>query len=173
MMKAAGPTAFLAIGLLMGCSPMTVQHDYDPDVDFSDFRSFTWMPLTSEETGAKSTFTGPFVEKRIKKSVLEVMSGKGYERDDDTPDFLVAYHLNYKRKSRVDVHGYGYWGPGAVDVHRYREGTLIIDFVDPKTKELIWRGWSIAPIQSGSDPREEQDMIGLAVREILERYPPY
>lgn len=76
MMKAAGPTA-LAVGLLMGCTPITVQHDYDPDVDFSEFRSFAWMPLTSEETGAKSTLTGPFVEKRIEKSVLEAMSGKG------------------------------------------------------------------------------------------------
>ena len=57
MMKAAAPTAALAVGLLMGCTPITVQHDYDPDVDFSKFRSFTWMPLTSEETELLMTIT--------------------------------------------------------------------------------------------------------------------
>ncbi len=161
--------------LLIGCTPMTVRHDYDPDVDFSAFRTFDWMPKPETDESAKSMLSGPFLEKRIKKSVVERMSGKGYERTSTDPDLLVAYHINFKKKADVDVYryGYGYWGPRPIEVRRYKEGTLILDFVDPKTRQLVWRGWSISAVYSDADPAEEQDNINRAVEEILKRFPPY
>jgi len=161
--------------LLATCVPMTVQHDYDPDVDFSRYRTFTWMPVPENAETVKTNLSGPFLEKRIRKSVVEGLAEKGYARTDDGPDFLVAYYLNYKRKTDVNVyaHGYGYWGPRTLDVNEYKEGTLILDFVDPDTQELIWRGWSISALQSGHSPREEQEIINMAVRQILKRFPPY
>jgi uncharacterized protein DUF4136 len=169
--------SLLSAALLASCVPMTVQHDYDPDIDFSRYRAFTWMPVPENTETAKANLTGPFLEKRIKKSVVEALAGKGYARTDDGPDFLVAYYLRYKRKTDVNVHGhghgYGYWGPRTLDVNRYKEGTLILDFVDPETQELIWRGWSISALQAGHSPREEQEIIDMAVHEILKRFPPY
>lgn len=38
-MKAALCASSL-VALLIGCTPMTVRHDYDPDIDFSAFRTF-------------------------------------------------------------------------------------------------------------------------------------
>ena len=162
-----------AAALLAGCVPMTVQHDYDPDVDFSRYRTFTWMPVPENAETAKSTLSGPFLERRIKKSVVEALAEKGYARTDDDPDFLVAYYLRYRRKTDVAARGYGYWGPRSLDVSQYKEGTLILDFVDPETQELIWRGWSISALQPGHSPREEQEILDMAVRQILKRFPPY
>lgn len=170
--------ALLALALLAlsaSCVPMTVQHDYDPDVDFSRYRTFTWMPVPENAETARTNLSGPFLEKRIKKSVVEALAEKGVSRTDDGPDFLVAYYLNYKRTTDVNVHhhGYGYWGPRTLDVTQYKEGTLILDFVDPLTEELIWRGWSISALQTGHSPREEQQILDMAVSEILKRFPPY
>lgn len=88
---------------------------------------------------------------------------------------MIAYHINFKNKTNVDVrgHGYGYWGHQAVDVRRYKEATLILDFVDPESGELVWRGWSISPVHADSSPQEEQENIYRAVTEIPKRYPPY
>ena len=93
-------------------------------------------------------------------------------------DVLVAYQLRYDRKSEVRVGGYGAGYihapyPYAVDVRKYREGTLIVDLVDPETKELIWRGWSVSDLRRAVDPQQEQEKIVWAVRTILEHYPPY
>lgn len=62
--------------------------------------------------------------------------------------------------------------PHAVDVKRYREGTLIVDLVDPKTGDLVLRGWSVSDIHRAADPQQEQERIELAVRKILAPYPP-
>jgi len=161
--------------LLAGCAPMTVHHDYDPDVDFSLYRSFSWMPVPTQDEEAKSILSGPFLEKRIKKAVVENLTSKGFEKTTRDPDLLIAYHINFKNKTDVGVrrHGCGYWGHRAVDVRRYKEGTLILDFVDPESRELAWRGWSVSPIHPDSSPQEEQENLYRAVTEILKRYPPY
>jgi len=167
--------ALLTAFLLASCVPMTVQHDYDPDVDFSAYSTFTWMPVPENAETAKANLSGPFLEKRIRKSVVEAMAEKGLSRTDKDPAFLVAYYLNYKRKTDVNVHhhGYGYWSPRTLDVNQYKEGTLILDFVDAESGELIWRGWSISALQAGHSPGEEQEILDMAVREILKRFPPY
>ena len=165
------------LAALIGCAPMTVQHDYDPDVDFSAFSTFDWMPRQETDDEAKSTFTGPFLEKRIKKSVVERMAEKGYDRTSSIPDLLIAYHVNFKKKAEVSTYGsrygYGYWGRQPVEVRRFKEGTLILDFVDPDTKQLVWRGWSISAVHPQAGPEEEQENINRAVEEILKRFPPY
>ncbi|MFH1567033.1 MAG: DUF4136 domain-containing protein [Gemmatimonadota bacterium] len=166
--------AMLGAALLAGCVPMTVQHDYDPDVDFSRYHSFTWMPVAENAETARTNLSGPFVDKRVKKALVEALAAKGYGKVDDGADFLVAYHLSYKRRTDVSAVRYGYWGPSyPVDVNQYKEGTLVLDLVDPQTQQLIWRGWSISALQPGADPREEQESIDMAVREILKRFPPY
>ena len=159
---------------LIGCTPMTVQHDYDPDVDFSSYRTFGWMPKSEDDDGARSMLSGPFLEKRIAKSVVENMAKKGYEKASSDPDLLIAYQVNFKKKADVNGgYGPGYWGRHPVAVRHYKEGTLILDFVDPKTRDLVWRGWSVSAVYSEASPAEEQDNINRAVREILKRFPPH
>ena len=171
----------LLAALATGCTPMTVRHDYDPDVDFSAFTTYDWMPRLDSDKEAKSMLSGPFLEKRIKKAVVEAMAAKGFERTTQEPDFLIAYHVTYKRLADVDVHGYGHggygygyghWGP-YTEVREHTEGTLILDFVDPASKQLIWRGWSISTLNPHRSPKEEQDNINWATAEILKRFPPY
>ena len=167
----------LLAGLLAGCAQVTVHMDYDPDVDFSQYQTFSWMlKLEEEPARRRNTLAEPFLEKKIKKTVLENLATKGYEKTSSKPDFLIACYVNFKRKTDVTVQrygfSYGYLGQ-EVGVHRYKEGTLILDFVDPRSHQLIWRGWSISAVHSGSSPQEEQENINKAVEEILKQFPPY
>ncbi|HJP29089.1 MAG TPA: DUF4136 domain-containing protein [Candidatus Latescibacteria bacterium] len=164
------------VPVLSGCTAITVQHDFDPDVDFSRYQTFAWLPRTAEQSGTHGNLSGPFVEKRIRKSLAEGLARSGLRYTPESADVLVAYQLHYERKQEVQVGAYGHIRTPyarAIDVRKYREGTLIVDLVDPLTEQLIWRGWGISDLQRAVDPQEEQELIDLTVQKILERYPPY
>lgn len=171
--------------LLAGCAQFTVQMDFDPDVDFTQYRTFDWMSETDGDEGNRSvSLSEPFMKKRIKKRVLTNLVARGYERVTEEPDFLIACYIDYRKKADVAVQRYGYpygypyrypyrnWEREA-DVKRYKEGMVILDFIDPGTNQLIWRGWSVSEVRPGTSPQEEQKNVARAVEEILERFPPY
>lgn len=70
--------------------------------------------------------------------------------------------------------GYGGWGGNVQETHTYEydEGTLIIDFIDPKTWNLVWRGSALAEVNRAADPEKKRKRVDEAVRRILERFPP-
>jgi hypothetical protein len=67
----------------------------------------------------------------------------------------------------------GYWGPGGVSTYEYEEGSFILDFVDAKSKELIWHGSAKAVVGNEKTPEERQKKIYETVQKILEKYPPH
>ncbi len=53
------------------------------------------------------------------------------------------------------------------DVTRYKEGTLVVDIVDRKTKKMIWKGVSSTSIYDGTSTDAIQSMVNA----ILAEYP--
>ena len=49
---------------------------------------------------------------------------------------------------------------------------MILDFVDAKSKNLLWRGTAKAEIQHVDTPEKSEALINKAVNEILKTYPP-
>ncbi|MBT4498598.1 MAG: DUF4136 domain-containing protein [Gemmatimonadetes bacterium] len=164
---------FVCLGLLAGCAPVAVQWDYDPDIDFSQYKTFAWMPRKDGNKRGDPALANPFLEKRIKKSAVEGLATRGFQADRKDPDFLIAYYITFKKKKTVDVYRYGYRGPREVDVHHYKEGTLVLDFVDAGTRQLIWRGWGSDAFRPVGGPEEQQKNIDRIVDVILGKFPPY
>ena len=54
----------------------------------------------------------------------------------------------------------------------YTMGTLIIDFFDVGSKELVWRGSAEGKIHESNDPQVRQERANQAVLMILEQFPP-
>ena len=54
-------------------------------------------------------------------------------------------------------------------VTQYTQGTLIVDVIDPKTKELLWRGQGIAAV-SENEQVYEQD-LQKTVEAIVDKFP--
>ena len=67
-------------------------------------------------------------------------------------------------------YGPGYYGGGGLDAYQYKEATLILDFIDPASNDLIWRGVYIDEIDDSGIITE--DKINEAVKYILEKFPP-
>ena len=71
--------------------------------------------------------------------------------------------------------GWGGWGPGypGYGGYAYTEGTLVVDLVDAKTNQVVWRGYaqtSYAPDELGG--RKGEEKVAKVVEKIFARFPP-
>ena len=175
-------TALLtAAALAGGCSTMQLSSDYDPSVDFSRLGSYDWLPDPRPPTG-DPRLDSSLLEARVRSAVETQLAARGYAKvSADQADFLVTYHVALESKLDVDTiyrsYGYGWgrgYGPVAYDtvVREYEQGTLLLDFVDPETRNLIWRGSASAEITPDSTPEKSQERANTAVARMLERFPP-
>jgi hypothetical protein len=160
--------------LLAGCTSMSITTDYDHDVDFAGYKTFAWISKPRPAAPGRG-FINPLMEERIKKAVENDLSAKGYSKDiDGQPHFLIAIHAGAKDRLNVTDYGYHYgprgrWGHRHVEVNRYKEGTLILDFVDPRQKQLIWRGYAVGAL---ANPEQVEEQIIRSVGKMLESFPP-
>jgi hypothetical protein len=162
------------LGGIAGCASMAVTTDYDQDVDFTQYKTFDWIKQ-KPRVPPKRALDASLFDKRLRSAVETELETKGYERiTTGKPDLLIAYHIGSKNKVDVSTHGYRYgprgrWVGTYVDVHRYKEGTLILDIVDAGEKQLVWRGTARGAIYN---PREMEAKILEAVTEIFKVFPP-
>lgn len=177
----------VALVLALGAcsSSITVQSDYNPEVDFSKLRTFAWLPLPAQPGGDPRTQSG-ILAGRVRRATVADLKAKGFREvaPAAAPDFYVAYQAAIDQRVSVrstPTHfGYhGWWGPpvamgSQTTVHQYELGTLIIDIVDRERDDLIWRGSGQAKMQR-NDRRtsSERDRdIAEAVTAILKEFPP-
>lgn len=164
----------LALLALAGCSTMRVSSDYDRDADFSQLGTFDWMPAPPRRPSAPR-LGNSFVQRRIRGALERELTAKGYRKVSRDPDFLVAFFT--AAEDRVAVHRINeYWGYRGrwvtrVQVDHYRLGTLIVDIVEPRRRELVWRGWATDAVR-GRDPEKMENKMTEAVVKILREFPP-
>jgi len=173
------PGLILALVLVAGCSSVTVNYDYDTNVDWAKFKTYAWMGSSGTPPGsAEPVMDSGLLDQRIRSSVEWEMDARGIKPSDD-PDILVVYHVGTKDKIQVTDWGYHYsdyyWGYGGrqIDVNQYTEGTLVIDIVDAETKSLVWRGVGQGVVdRTQRSPEKIQQDIDKVVNKIMASFPP-
>ena len=170
--------AVVLLLLALGCSSLRVNVDYDPNEDFSAYRTFTWFPREQRAQGDYRA-DSPLVDARIRKAVERELAARGYRKvEDRNPDFFVAFFLSVEDK--IDVYTvnrgyYDYWGYGVMlpetRVSQYEEGTLVIDIADARKKQLTWRGIGQGRLRRNPTPEQVTQDVDAAVKEILARFP--
>ena len=158
------------MGFMVSCSTIYgVQYDYDEQFDFKSLKTYDWMTVPE-----KADIDSLNVD-RIKKAVNAGLQAKGLMMTSNNPDFLIAEHHGSKDKIQVEDWGYGYSRHGRYrrsSSYQYEEGSLILDFIDAKSKELIWRGLAKAVVDKIDTPEKAEKIINEAVLEILKNFPP-
>jgi len=171
---------------LVSCSSISTSYDYDRSEDFTKFKTYQWI---SEEGTTNQLSQNPFLEKAVYKSIQTNLKTKGYiyQESGDT-DFGVALQTKTQEQTSVDVTGwgggYGGWGGGLyrpwgagvgtanIDVDNYTEGTLVIDVVDMKTKQLAWRGLGTKVVTQYEDNAKGQQEVQENIDQIMTNFPP-
>jgi hypothetical protein len=114
---------------------------------------------------------------RLKKAVNSQLEARGLKQHPDNPDFLITYHTGSEEKINITSYGYGYgpyWGAwgGPFEVQQYTEGTLVLDFVDAKSRQIVWRGIATKAFASRPKPSETEGKINEVVGKLLAGFPP-
>ena len=166
----------LMVLILTGCSnEIIVRTDFDKSVEIHRLTRYSWLNKKEIESRNSPLFYNELNDKRIRTAVDAGMAAKGYLIDTEQPEFLIHYHVTIEDKAlRVETQPYGYsdsqfWKNNQTDIRRYKEGTLILDFMDAANCELVWRGWAVSVLDDEKLVSEE--LIRVAVAKILERFP--
>ncbi len=159
-----------AVVLALSCSSINVSHDYDPQANFNNLKTFSWLSFP------KKADVNQLVVRRIRDAVTAELEAKGL-RISSNPDFLIAMHGATKEKLDIQDWGYStpraaYWGQRDISVQQYTEGTLILDFVDAKSKQMIWRGVASGAVDPGATPEQRTKRINDGVAKLLAKFPP-
>lgn len=169
-----------AASLLSACATgPTIRSDYDHAADFAQYRSFGFMsPLGTD----KANYTTIFTE-RLKTATRSQMEMRGYTYNEQAPDLLVNFSAKLQQKNEVTpappmpYYGYraGFYGgwPGygwGSDVYQYTEGTLNIDLIDARRKQLVWEGVSVGVVDDVANAISAQS-VENSVAQIFSRYP--
>ena len=163
--------------LLSGCSPhLSVYSDADPDYDLWTYQTFGWSDKTNIEANNNPIYYNELNDKRIKSAVARELTDRGYRLTDKSPEIIIHYHIVVQDQMNIITESYGYsyspyWLLRRDRMVSYREGSLLIDIMDEKSKNLIWRGWAVAPIDRTYPPEQTERLINLAIEKIFRKFP--
>jgi hypothetical protein len=101
----------------------------------------------------------------IRAAVVRELNAKGFEEESKYPDVLIVFCTkgDHARSHR-------HWG--AIDLDEYIEGTLILDILDARTQQLLWRGTAEGGIPDKPTPEQIETMTNEAVNKLLNNFPP-
>jgi len=168
--------------LLNSCATVRVVTDYDQQIDFNTYKSYAFY-----KTGIDKAQLSDLDKKRILRAIEFEMDAKGFIKSEN-PDILVSIFT--KEQERVDVYnnnfgwggawGWGYnpwaWGSGfgwgGNQVTTRTQGSLYIDLIATKNKELVWQGKGEGVLSSTRNIEKKEKRIKEFVSEILAKYPP-
>lgn len=168
---------FLVLLAFIDCSSLKTSHDYDPTVDFNALKTFDWIPMEGNSGGSELTV------KRIVQSVNNALAAKGLTPRQEDPDFMIGMQVSgitsYGGSTGLGVSvgvpvgkTHVRVGGGRSKAREKYEGTLLLDFINPKNSSLIWRGTATDAINPNASPQEQQEVIGKAVSHMLSQFPP-
>ncbi|MDL2145326.1 MULTISPECIES: DUF4136 domain-containing protein [Flavobacterium] len=163
--------------ILASCSTVSVYSDYDKNVNFASYKTYAFF-----KPGIDKVEISDLDKRRILRAIDDQMQAKGFTKSEN-PDLLV--NIFTKAREQVNVNqfsaGWGYgWGWGwnpymmyggnQTTVSTSTEGTLFIDLIDAKKKEMIWQGEGVGTLTKNVAKKDEK--VAEFVSKILAQYPP-
>jgi Domain of unknown function (DUF4136) len=154
--------------------------DFNPDLDFTKYKTFAY--IGGVEHLVMMQLDPSEIRNRVHEMVARELINRGLKevKRDENPDLAVRYfansNTNVNSSATLDWGGFdpfiaGYWGNSyeVWTTRTTREGSLLIDLIDVKRKDLAWRVYLEQKIL-------HQDKVWAKVNEEItksfESYPP-
>jgi hypothetical protein len=149
-------------------------------------KTFSFVPDKAMEAAA-AVSNAAYWHQKLQDDVAAELAAKGYRQVSSNGEFYVALHAVVKRGESITVldNYSGYSLPpktnGQSSVYSFAEsaekagsntGTLIVDVIDPATKQIVWRGWKRTTLLLARTPGAREDLLKNVVRDILSTFPP-
>ena len=124
-----------------------IRVDMDPRANMQSYKTFAFLkPLGTDNQGYTT-----LASTRLMQSTRAQLERQGFSYAETEPDLWVNFFLKVVDKQEIRSSGTGYYGYRSryygtwsgypnVETVEYRKGTLSIDLVDTKQKQLVWQG---------------------------------
>lgn len=148
-------------------SAQSVQSDFDRSYDFSKLKTFNFAAQRFDDPLAKDSLNNGRIRHALESKLMA--SGFGME-ELESPDFAVVYYVTSKNKFNVQDYGYGpprWWGRRDIRVDEYTEGTLTVDLIDVKTRQLVWRGRVSGTVELKGADKKIDKAVDKLVKQLV------
>lgn len=188
-MKKLIPIILIAL-LGFSCSSVKVVADYDGDVDFTQYKTYSYYGWAEESDKILNRFD----RERIENSFGSEFESRGLSFVEEGGELIVTLFIVVEQKTQKTAnttsmggyggyggyyggyygHGPGYgWGTGhsttTISEYDYQVGTLVCDVFDAKEEKLIWEGIGTGTINE--NPAKRDKSIPKTVYWIMSKYP--
>jgi hypothetical protein len=174
----------VALAALSACSSVTVNTDWNSSIDFSQYKTFAWLPDTVDKD------LEPFAQQRLTGAITAELVKHGLTQVTADPQLYVTFRA--KRSSTTQYTtvstgygygagwggwgyygGYGYGGGMGVSTTSQQQiptGNLIVVLVDTKLNQMVWRSNAKAELSDDQEGRAEQ--LKSAMAQMFQQFPP-
>jgi hypothetical protein len=168
---------FALVGLMVGiaCAPMQV-HTYVPrNANLTKYQTYAWAPAGAFETGDPRLDNNTLFIEHLQSAVERQMARKGWAPAvGNEADLVIHFHARVDQ--RLDLRDAVASGRINEDSGAgplvYDAGTLLLDFIEPRSNTLVWRGWAEGSVEGVIDNQAwMNEKIETAVTRILMTFP--
>jgi Domain of unknown function (DUF4136) len=150
-----------------------VKTDFDHQANFSQYKTYSWQEIKPPNS---------LWDARIKSAVDSQLAAKGWTQVDNGGDVaIVAIATTQTEKTLQTFYdgmggswrwrGFGGMGESTTTEQDYKEGTLLIDMYDAKSKQLIWRGSAEDTLSNNAEKNEKN--LDKGVEKMFKKFPPH
>lgn len=172
------------VAVQIGIAAVKVHVDVDKTFDFRQVRTWAWAPNPGFVMAARTPTDDPDAIQRLAEpvvmdAVINEMNGRGMSHTIDAPDVTLKWYLLLSLGTSSQSIGQflppvAQWGvppftPSTQALKVIQQGSLAIDVFSKG--EIKWRGVAAAEIKPGLTQEKRAELIRIAIREIVKRYP--
>lgn len=154
--------------------------DFDPNLDFAKFKTFAF--IGGVDNLVMLPVNPELINNRVHRAVTREMTARGLRevQPNQNPDLVARYWTSTSQQ--LNVASMGNWGPYGAYVGSYwgwmydtmsasssKEGSLILDLIDPRRKTLAWRLYLTRKLSNSDKDWKKADE---EFTKAFESYPP-
>ena len=172
MFRNAAVCSLFLVAMVASAFAQEVKSDFDHQADFSQYKTYSWQEIKTKD---------PLWDSRIKSAVDAQLTAKGWTQVDSGGDVaIVAIATTHTERTLQTFYdgmgggwrwrGFGGMGEATTTEQDYKEGTLLVDMYDAKTKQLIWRSSAEDTLSNNAEKNEKN--LDKGVAKMFKKFPP-
>ena len=160
--------------LLVAAAPVVAQqvtYNFMPGTNFSQYHTYKWVQIPS------NVHPNQIVNQEIIDAINNVLASKGFTlATGKKTDLYVGYQCSVDQERQWNAWGMGgglrWGGMGSATSSTITNGTLAVDFYDPTSQQLIWRGQATNTLNPSGNQEKDMQRLNKAVQKLLKNFPP-
>jgi Domain of unknown function (DUF4136) len=146
-----------------------VKYNYDPNANFSKYHTYQWVVLPTNHPDQ-------LIDRQIKEDIDGVLATKGLTKVNSNPDIQVGYQIAVDQEKQWNAWGTGGFrfggGMASATQSTISIGQLGVDFFDPASKNIVWRGTADKSIDPSGNAQKNIERMQKGIAKLLKNYPP-